>query len=527
MRDNEETIMIAKLINAIAAKTAQTRQMIDEITEFRALKVEINKARSVFEFDANGTITSVNHNALKALGYTEADLVKEHHRTLVGRAESGTSTYQDFWENLNAGITQTGQFKFQNKLGHDVWFQGYYAPVLNQSKKLVKVVSYLTDITADKEKAIVLEGEDEALNQTFGVMECDMAGNILSCNEIFLAPLGYKKEELVGRHVGVFLAPETVVSAEYKKMWENLNQGISCNRQIKRVAKDGKEYWFQSAYVPVKNEHEQPIKVVVYSFCITAEKLKNAEYEGQLNAINKLQGVIEFDLKGNILKVNENFAKVTGYTQQEIVGNHHSMFLTPEYKSSTEYKRFWEELASGKAVVEVFHRMGKGNKDIWLLGSYNPILDMNGKPFKVVKYSTDYTKSVLAEKEQAKNAIEALMIKNALESASNNLMVADNEGIITYMNPSTYALMKEASETFKTIFSGFNPDMLIGQNFDVFHKNPAHQRNLLASLKQRHIAELPIGKMFFRLTANPLFNDKGERLGSVVELVNLTEEKRI
>lgn len=519
--------MLAKLINAIAAKTAHTRQMIDEITEFRALKVEINKARSVFEFDANGIITLANHNALKALGYDESDLLKEHHRILVGRAESGLASYQDFWENLQVGITQSGQFKLQNKQGNEVWFQGYYAPVLNQNKKLVKVVSYLTDITAEKQKTVTLQGEEEALNQTFGVMECDMNGNILSCNDIFLAPLRYKEEELVGRHLGIFLAPETVNSAEYKKMWQDLNEGKSCSRQIKRIAKTGEEFWFQSTYVPIKNDKDTPEKVIVYSFCITAEKLKNANFEGQLNAINRTQGIIEFDLNGNILNVNENFAKVIGYNETEVIGKHHSMFVTPEHKVSSEYKGMWEKLAQGEPLSAMFQRVGKNNKEIWLQASYNPILDMNGKPFKVVKYATDVTSTVLAEQEQAKKSLEAIMIKYALESASNNLMVADNDGVITYMNPSTLALMREAADTFRGIFAAFNPDKLIGQNFDVFHKNPAHQRNLLASLKQRHVAELPVGKMFFRLTANPLFDEGGTRIGSVVEWVNLTEEKRV
>jgi len=383
--------MFSAMINALAAKTSVSKNLMEEVMEFRALKAEINKARSVLELDANGHVTAANANLLKALGYSQDDLLKEHHRVLVGRTDSATPEYQAFWENLAGGSTQTGKFKLQSKKGEDVWFQGYYAPVINHQHRLIKVVAYLTDITAELTRAMALQGEDEALNQTFGVMECDMEGNIQFCNANFLAPLGYTKDELVGHHVRIFLPPETANSAEYKAMWADLNQGKSCNRQIKRIAKDGNEYWFQSAYVPIRDHKNKPYKVLVYSFCITAEKLKNAEYEGNLIAINKVMGVIEFDLKGYILSVNDNFAAVTGYSKEEIVGNHHSMFAEPAYKASAEYKAFWEKLGRGEPYVGEFHRIGKGGKDIWIQATYNPIFDMNGKPIKIVKYATDIT----------------------------------------------------------------------------------------------------------------------------------------
>ncbi len=519
--------MLATLINKIASTTTPMKLLMDEVNEFRSLKVEINKARSVIEFDENSNIIHINENACKSLGYSAEELINQPHRSLLSRSDASKTEYAEFWPNLAQGKTQTGTFRLLSKQGEGIWFQGYYAPVIAKDIGLRKVVAYLTDISKEKNRTLVLQGEEEALNQSFGVMECDMQGNILSCNDLFLKPLGYKEDEIVGQHVGRILPKNVPDSEDYKNMWQQLNEGKSTSREICRVAKNGDEFWFQSTYVPIKNEADKPFKVVVYSYCVTAEKLKNADFQAQLKAISKIQGVIEFDLNGNILAVNDNFAAVTGYSKEEIIGKHHSLFVTPEYKNSTDYKAFWDKLGRGEPDENLYHRIGKGGQDIWLQGSYNPVYGLDGKPFKVVKFATDVTKTVLNEKVQAQNAIEALMIKNALESASNNLMVADNDGVITYMNPSTLALMREASDTFKGIFPSFNADKLIGQNFDVFHKNPAHQRNLLGNLKERHVAELPIGEMFFRLTANPLFDDNGQRLGSVVEWVNLTDEKRV
>ncbi len=405
--------MFSQLLNLIAGKSALTKSLMNEVSEFNALKAEINKARCVAEFDTAGNMAKINENFTKTLGYNETELVGQHHRTLVGRAKATSAEYQNFWRQLAEGKSQTGAFDLLNHDGKVVWFQGYYAPIMDKANQLTKVVAYLTDVTADKVNTLELQGDDEALNQTFGILECDLSAKILNCNDLFIKPLGYSKEELIGKPITFFLPTEIGQSPEYKAMWEKLNQGEVQSRQIKRIAKGGQEYWFQSSYVPVKDKEGKPYKVIIYSFCVTAEKLKNADFEGQLRAISKIQSVVEFDLKGNILAVNDNFAKVTGYTDKEIVGNHHSMFVDAAYKSSTEYKAFWDKLGRGEADQGVYKRIGKDGKEIWLQASYNPIYDLDGKPFKVVKYATDVTKYKLLD---ADNEGQIASIHRALGS---------------------------------------------------------------------------------------------------------------
>ena len=440
--------MLSKLLDLVANQSAMTKELKDEVAEFRALKTEINKARCVIEFNADGKITKVNKNVLQALGYSENELLTKHHRTLVGQTEASSQVYQAFWPSLAEGKSQTGAFQLQNKQGDIVWFQGYYAPVLNQQNQLVKTVAYLTDITKDKQTAIELQGGEDALHQSFGIMECDLSGKILDCNALFVKPLGYSKEDLIGKHVSVLLDAKTADSPEYKKMWQSLNAGDSQSTQVKRIAKGGAEYWFQSTYVPVKNANGEPFKVVVYSFCITQEKLKRADFEGQINAISKIQGVIEFDLKGNILAVNDNFAVVTGYSEKEIVGNHHSMFATAELKASSEYKLFWDKLGRGEPEDGVYKRIGKGGKEIWLQASYNPILGLDGKPFKVVTYATDITKSKLAEADNAGQLDAINKIQGVIEF--------DLSGKITKVN-----------DNFATV-TGYSEKEIIGNHHSMF-----------------------------------------------------------
>ncbi|HPV32652.1 MAG TPA: methyl-accepting chemotaxis protein, partial [Methylotenera sp.] len=145
---------------------------------------------------------------------------------------------------------------------------------------------------------------------------------------------------------------------------------------------------------------------------------------GQLASINRAMGAIEFSMDGKVTKVNENFANLTGYSEKEIVGNHHSMFVEATYKSSAEYKAFWDKLNRGEFDSGQYLRIGKGGKEVWLQATYNPILDLNGKPFKVVKFATDIT-------EQKNNAVS---LQNAV-SETQEVIEAAKSGDLTSRVP--------------------------------------------------------------------------------------------
>ena len=138
---------------------------------------------------------------------------------------------------------------------------------------------------------------------------------------------------------------------------------------------------------------------------LVEQKLRDADYEGQINAVSKAQAVIQFKLDGTIITANDNFLSTLGYTLDEIKGKHHSLFVDPVYRQSTEYKMFWDKLGRGEFDAAQYKRIGKGGKEVWIQANYNPIMDMDGKPFKVVKYATDITEQVKAE-QVLKEAVE-------------------------------------------------------------------------------------------------------------------------
>ena len=518
--------MISGLINALARNTAATKALLEEVEEFRALKVEIDKARCIVEMDAEGNIIAANANLVDALKYkSPSELVGQHHRAIVGRLESTSPEYTKFWENLRGGVSNKGTFKLQNRGGEVVWFQGYYAPVMNGGS-LRKVVAYLTDVTNEKSKTLSLEAEDDGLNTVFSVIELDMDTKILDVNELYAKDLGYSRSELIGRNLSSIMRDADRNNPEYQETWKQLKQGIVQVRQVRRISKSNQDVWFHCGYFPLKDHEGKPKKVVCYCTNITHEKAKNIDYEGLFNAINNVQGIIEFDLAGNILALNENFEKVTGYTSAECIGKHHSMFVDNDYKKSQDYRIFWEKLGRGEHDGGVYKRVAKNGSEIWLQASYNPVFDTDGKPLKIVKYATDITESYKLSLQHKELSKVAEQIKNTLDSASTNMMMADNDGVIRYMNKATQNLMRSVASELRKVLPHFDPEKIIGQNFDVFHKNPAHQQNLLKSLNEPYNAEIPVADMFFRLKASPIYASDGSRQGTSLEWVDITQERK-
>ncbi len=237
-----------------------------------------------------------------------------------------------------------------------------------------------------------------------------------------------------------------------------------------------------------------------------------ADLRGQIAAISKAQAVIEFNLDGTVITANENFLKTLGYTLDEIKGQHHSMFVEPAYRESAEYKQFWRDLGAGKYQAAEYKRIGKGGREVWIQASYNPIFDLNGRPFKVVKFATDVTAAV-------NQRIINVRYASMMEQAPINVMFADRELNIIYMNPASLKTLK----TFEQHLS-IRADQVLGKNVDLFHKNPAHQRRLLGDPRNLpHRANIAVGPETLDLLASAIYDNDKNYLGTMVTWEKITE----
>ncbi len=226
------------------------------------------------------------------------------------------------------------------------------------------------------------------------MIEFALDGTILTANANFLQALGYSLDEVRGKHHAMFVDPAQVATPAYREFWARLGRGEYDAGQYRRFGKGGREIWIQASYNPVLDPNGRPYKVVKFATDITAQMMQAADFAGQLAAINKSQAVIEFSLDGRILGANENFLATTGYTLEEVRGQHHAMFVAADYRGSDEYRAFWEKMGRGEYDAGQYRRVGKGGRDIWIQASYNPVLDVDGRPLKVVKYATDITAQV-------------------------------------------------------------------------------------------------------------------------------------
>ena len=241
------------------------------------------------------------------------------------------------------------------------------------------------------------------------------------------------------------------------------------------------------------------------------------DYEGQLNAISELQAVIEFSPDGRILKANENLLKVMGYTAEQVLGKYHSLFVDAAEQNSAAYRSFWSELANGHARSGTFRRVTAKGQETWMQGVYVPILGIDGKPFKVVSYAVDVTQ---ARKEGVLNAA----FRGALDQLDANVTVANQDNEIIFVSPAATRTFGRAQADLRKELSGFEVGGLLGAKVDVLTKAPGQLRAEIKDLKATQSREEAIGGRILKSILNPMNDETGRRLGTVIEWFDRTQE---
>ena len=348
-----------------------------ECAFFRAL-TESERSAVVF-LDQAQTIRYLNPSAQRLL----APLVGAAAESLVGRPFSSLSSdlpgylvQQSCEGEVACRLGATELIVSGKPVHHDDWPAGYRLTLRERAAALQELEQ---------------RGKLKAVSATQAMIEFDLEGKILSANDNFLATTGYRLDEIQGRHHRLFVDPDYAASPAYAEFWTSLAFGEFKQGEFKRYGKGGREVWILASYNPIFDSEGRPFRVVKFASDITAEKRRADEFSGMLDAIGKAQAMIEFELDGTILTANDNFLAATGYRLDEIQGEHHRMFVDPSYAQSREYRDFWSRLGRGEFSSGEYQRFGKGGREVWIQASYNPILDSEGRPFKVVKFATDIT----------------------------------------------------------------------------------------------------------------------------------------
>ncbi|URI06997.1 PAS domain-containing methyl-accepting chemotaxis protein [Aquincola tertiaricarbonis] len=365
--------------------------------ETQARLSAVSASSGMLEFDASGRILLANDLMLKSLGYDSASLVGQSESLILFDETRRDPGYIERWRLLREGRTVADEIRRRGAGDREVWFSAAMTPVMGLDGQLAKVLMIAQDITAAKLARLDAAGKLGAIDRAQAVIEFDLTGHVLHANENFTALTGYTLDEIRGRHHRLFVPAADAACAAYEAFWERLGRGEFEAGEYKRLGKGGREVWIRASYNPIFDPLGRPVKVVKFATDVTATKLRAAEFEAKVQAIDLGQAVVEFDLDGNVLTANRNFLAAMGYTLREIQGQHHSIFCPPDYVRAAEYRDFWLRLGEGQFISNRFHRVGKYDRDVWIQATYSPIRDLNGHVTKVVKYAFDVTNEVMLE----------------------------------------------------------------------------------------------------------------------------------
>ncbi|MDK1288086.1 PAS domain S-box protein [Pseudoalteromonas umbrosa] len=477
--------------------------------KLHSLETKLNvffENQSIIELNDDGIITHASTHFLTQIGAQHSDIINQHYsriiKTRINLDEQADSNCQEVQLRCSEGL--------------ELWFQVHVHSTYDQQTRTQSKLLLLNNITRYKNSSIDQLGQIEAIGRSQAVIEFNMDGTIIHANDNFLKVMGYALDEVVGKHHSLFAEPEYAQSEDYTLFWQQLNQGQFSTGEFKRLAKGGKEVWIYASYNPIFDANGKPYKVVKYASDITLTKLQAADYQGQLEAISKSQAVIAFNMDGTILDANDNFLSTMGYTLDEVKGQHHSMFASPEYAASAEYAAFWADLNAGRYFTGEYLRQGKHGKEVWIQASYNPILDLNGKPFKVVKYAADITE----QKRQAAN------YEGQLKA------ISKSQAVIEFNMDGTII---DANENFlKT--TGYKLDEIKGQHHSMFAEPDYAQSQAYSEFwQQLNQGKFDSGeyqrigkqgkKIWIQATYNPIFDANGKPFKVVKFATDITAQK--
>ena len=481
----------------------------------RQLGIMLDQSQAVIEFAPDGTVLRANELFLTLMGYAPEEVIGEHHRIFCETSFANSSEYELFWLGLRSGTAKDGEFKRVARDGREVWIRAKYYPVL-EGDLVVRIVKIAMDVTETRQESILHEGLLSAISRAQAVIEFDLGGNVLTANENFLATTGYALNEIEGQHHRMFCPPDYARSAEYGQFWEKLSRGEYHSGAFKRLAKGGKEIWIQATYNPIFDLRGRPVKIVKYAMDVTAQRLASAEAEGKVEAIGRQHGVAEYDLSGQILAANDMFCAMLGYRRDEIVGAHHQQTAHAGCHIHQDYRQFWYKMARGEHEASEFRRQTKDGREVWCYSSFNPILDLDGKPWKVVEYATDMT-------EAKRRHLEFQGKVDAISRASGVIETA-LDGTVLYANQNYLDMVGYSIEEIRGKDQRMMVEPEVAQSEAYRQRAEGLSQGEVLSGEFKRIAKGG-REVWIRATVNPILDTCGQAYKLVTYALDVTEAK--
>lgn len=229
----------------------------------------ISRSMAMIEFAPDGTILDANERFCLAMGYSADELRGKHHRLFCEPGYAKSAEYQQLWRELGQGKAISGTFERIDKAGREVWLEASYMPVLDEQRQVSSVIKVASDIS----QRVVLEHESEsllkAISRSMAVIEFTPQGRVITANQNFLDTMGYRLDEVVGRHHGLFCLAHERESTAYRAFWASLNRGEYHSHRFERINKQGQTVYLEASYNPIFDNKGRLYKVVKFASDIT------------------------------------------------------------------------------------------------------------------------------------------------------------------------------------------------------------------------------------------------------------------
>jgi len=311
--------------------------------------------------------------------------------------------------------------------------------------------------------------DDEMLS-----ISLDAVGKITKVNKHFEEEMHYQLEDIIDRNLIDLVSPDLRKTPHFQKMTEAIKSEHHWAGALQIKRGNDKDAWLRIILHPIKNSRGQVQRFSIYGNDLTRTIETSCEHENLISALQRSTAAIEFDLNGHVLVANDLFLQGMGYTLEQIKGEHHRLFCEPAEYESPNYKEFWDKLRRGTFVVDRFRRIDSRGDIVWLEASYNPISDMHGQFYKVVKFATIVTDQVNSEHAISEAAKIAFSISKAVDASAQ-----DGRKVIQETVDVMDQLAKQMSAASEGISALDDQSQLVGTIIESIN-SIAEQTNLLA-----------------------------------------------
>ncbi|MDQ7050967.1 MAG: methyl-accepting chemotaxis protein [Enterobacterales bacterium] len=486
----------------------------------------LRKSHAVIEFSLDGTIIDANQKFLDLMEYSLDEVKGKHHSIFVDPTYKESAVYKEFWDSLRRGEYQAAEYKRITSSGKDVWLQASYNPIKDLNNELYKVIKYATDITERNrlfQEASRMQG---ALGESAtAVMMVDRDLKITYMNRATAQLLKSLESVMKG------IWPDFVASEDFMmgKCIDDFHRNPAHQRQI---LDDPNNLPYQTKINLGDNVIELNVAAIIdpngnyvgssLEWDNISEQIKTED------AVARMQGAMAGSATATMMVDRDLLITYMNPATETLLKNLLPVMkaIWPDFEATSDYML-------GKCIDD-FHRNPAHQRKI--------LNDPNNLPYQtkiklgdrtvalnvaaIMDANGDYVGSSLEWEDitaQVKAEIEIGRLVSATQGMTVNLMMADPDGVINYMNPAVEKMLRHREKEIQTVLPNFVVDKVIGTNYDSFHANPAHQQNVLKPENLPYTADIRVANLHFRLTAIPLYDENKNHLGSAVEWTDTTE----